>query len=1164
MSLELLGKAYSQEKFELFIERIFDVEPIDTRFKSEGLTKQHLEHIDSYKFIGRTRLSDKSRLGFFVFKSKSENIEKKRVGFNAIIPSLTKKHIITHALVAIYHEKSEVWRLSYVSFDIKDGKQSLNTSVKRYTYELGSDIPIKTAKSQIGQLLNSSTTTKKLLEEVFSVEKLNDRFFTDYKKLFEKLNSYLLENNFSNFQRDKSNIRAFSKKLLGRITFLYFLQKKGWLGVKKEWGDGNRDFLRSTFKSINGEKNFYEEYLKPIFFNGLSQKRKDDNFELLHCKIPFLNGGLFEQKEFDNEFLMIDNTLFDEIFKTLSHYNFTIIEDTPHESEVAIDPEMLGKVFENLLEENYKSGKGAFYTPREIVHYMCKESIYEYLLSDFLIKKEEIRELVFDGILNETLDKNDIKIVESKIKTIKILDPAIGSGAFPMGLLSELVHILEILDDELDVVQAKVDIIQKSIYGIDIDASAVEIAQLRFWLSIVVEDKEPRALPNLDFKIMQGNSLLETVNGFDPLEKEDKKITKSRIRHANNQTSDDIILLMQDKFKKYFKEHNSKKKKDIYDTIKSDVLRILSKSIEKFESAPSLLEQTKKEQLEWENNFEIRSILKKVVNDYHKSESTQELFFYKIYFKEVIDKGGFNIIIGNPPYLRVQGIEKKASEQYKKVFNSATGSYDLYVLFAEKGLGLLAKDGILNYIMPHKWINSAFGKGLREVSKDKLLKFISFGAYQVFNASTYTSLVWFKNTKVETLDYVETDKDLLTNKALEEYLFGLKDEDYTKIKNSELSKESWVFTDKKTYDVLQKMNRQPSTMRTMGEIFQIFTGLQTSKDSVYFIKNCRDEDNLVIGFSDELQKEVKIEKNFVKPLLKGGDVHRYEKLKSNKVVIFPYSIKDEKAILYTEDEIKEEFPNGYSYLKECENVLRNRERGKLKNDKFWYRYIYPKNLVLFQREKLITPYLSLGSQLSYDKNGKFYGNTKCFGLIKKDKYKESYKFYLSILNSKLMWFFIKNTSLVFSGGYYTYNTKVLEPFPLPKIENLEDTKPFEILVDYIMLLKTLDKPINEYVSNEHIVKSFEEVLDGMVYELYFKEEFESKLIQFEKEKGYIRFIEYAKEDYASIDGLDELEAIEVIGESYKRLKEPYNRIRNNLILLSIHFKELIKPIMESL
>lgn len=1057
MRLGLLGKKYSQEAFETFVKEVFNVDEIDTRFKSEGLTKKNLEHIETYKFIGRTRLSDKSRLGFFVFKSKGQNIENKRVGFNAIIPSLTKKHIITHALVAIFHPDSEVWRLSYVAFDIKNGKQTLNTSIKRYTYELGAGIPIKTAQNQLQQIVDSEKVTKKLLEEVFSVEKLNSRFFADYKRLFEKLNSYLEEHNFSSFERDRVNIRAFSKKLLGRITFLYFLQKKGWLGVKSVWGDGERDFLKATFHAIDDTKNFYEDYLKKIFFEGLSKKRTDDRFELLDCKIPFLNGGLFEPKDFDHEFLMIDNALFAEILTTLSHYNFTIIEDTPHDSEVAIDPEMLGKVFENLLEENYKSGKGAFYTPREIVHYMCKESIYEYLVADDFTNKEAVKKLVFEGELDPTTETQKIK---EKIAAIKVLDPAIGSGAFPMGLLGELIHILELLDENLDVVQAKIDIIQNSIYGIDIDPSAVEIAQLRFWLSIVVDEKEPRALPNLDFKIMIGNSLLETIHGDDPL----------KARRGLNEKIERLNHL----FQEFYNAHDNKNQ--IRVKVSKSLTAIFKPLRERYSQQQTLNSDEKDVKKDLDNAFKAKDIAN-ILKDLTEKGFSNQLFLYKLFFKDILERGGFNIIIGNPPYLRVQGIDKEVSEQYKKQFSSATGSYDLYVLFVEKGLSLLAKDGILNYIMPHKWINSAFGKGLREISKENLLKFISFGAYQVFNASTYTSLVWFKNAKVKTLDYVESDRDLLDNKALETYLFGLKEDDYTHIKNRDLTKESWIFTDKQTYEILQKLKKQDSRVE---KVLKIFTGLQTSKDSVYFLKDCRSQGNLIIGYSEELDKEIKIEKGLVKPLLKGGDVHRYEKLKSDKVVILPYSIRNNKATLYTENELKEKFPDGYRYLKECEDILRGREKGRFDIDGEWFQYGRKQGIVNALTEKLIQPDISLGGNYAYDKDGEFYHTTTLYGYVKHSDVKESYKFYMAILNSKLLWWFLKQTGTTLANGYFRFKTTYLNPFSLPKIENIEKTKPFEILVDYVMFAKEQKMTLES--------SYFESVIDGMVYDLYFENE----------------------------------------------------------------------------
>ena len=1142
-----LSSRYSTDDFENFIcERFYGLEISDGGYTDEYLSESEKDHIQDYRYLGQSELDDGKEIGFFEFRSTSSHIENKRVGYNNILKEFAKDYILDGAIASFSHNESKVWRLSFVGIDYDAGKVNV-TNLKRFTYVLGESIPIKTP---LAQLKNLKSQNLNEIEKAFSVEALNDKFFKDYKELFISLNDYFLKNNFANFARDEENIRAFNKKLLGRITFLYFLQKKGWMGVKENWGDGDKNFLQNTF-SKSGEKNFYEEYLRAIFFEGLNEDRRDNNdcFELLDCKMPFLNGGLFESKEFDKEYLHIDNAIFKNIFEIFSRYNFTIIEDLPHDSEVAVDPEMLGKVFENLLEDNYKSGKGAFYTPREIVHYMCKESIFSYLITDFSENEEAIRELVFKGNSDGGFFRNakNARAVEQKIKSIKILDPAIGSGAFPMGLLLELVEILQSLNRTIDTVQAKIDIIERSIYGIDIDASAVEIAQLRFWLSIVVDGDEPVALPNLDYKIMAGNSLLETINGFDPLLKEDKRITQSRIRHSDKQTADDVILLMKDKFHKYFNEHSSVKKKEIYETIKFDVINILNKSIKKFEATSSLLEQTKKEQVKWENDFKIRSMLSKIIDDYNQKESTQELFFYKIYFKEVLDSGGFNIVIGNPPYLRVQGIDKDASVQYKEQFKSASGKYDLYVLFVEKGLSLLAKDGILNYIMPHKWINSAFGKGLREVSKDKLFKFISFGAYQVFNASTYTSLVWFRNSKVKTLDYVESDRDLLDNKALENYLFGLKYNNYTHIKNSELSKESWIFTDKKTYEILQKIKKQPLNLKDIFEYIQV--GIQGMGDEIFYLKGKFENDNF-IGFSTALDQEIILEKDIVKPILMGDNVKRYAPLKNDYFVIYPHYLDGKKTKPYEEGILKEKFPLTYSYLLNFKDELINKKIKYKTNKKYWYSLHRAREISLFEQEKILTPYLSIGGDMSLDKNF-FYTNTKNYTLIKYPNIEESYKFYLAILNSKLFWFFIQNTGTVFRGGYFAYTTDYLSSFNFPKIKNQEDTKPLENLVDYIMLLKILDKPINKYVSNEHIVNSFEEVLDAMVYELYFKEEFESKDIE---------FIEYAKEDYGELKEND----TEIVLNAYRTLIQTKNKIRNNLILIGIEFPDLILPIKRSI
>jgi hypothetical protein len=437
--------------------------------------------------------------------------------------------------------------------------------------------------------------------------------------------------------------------------------------------------------------------------------------------------------------------------------------------------------------------------------------------------------------------------------------------------------------------------------------------------------------------------------------------------------------------------------------------------------------------------------------------------------------------------MRVQDIEKEMSKKYKIIFQSSMGSYDLYVLFTETGLNLLSKKGILNYIMPHKWVNSDFGKGLREVSKNNIYKLISFDAYQVFNASTYTSLVWFDKMQCSKLNYTQLTKNLTTNLELEHYLKSLSDDDFSKIENQKLSDDSWILTNQQTHNILEKISQQP--LKVSDVFAKIFQGIATSKDSVYFLTDIIEKNKLLECYSKELGKRILIEKGLVKPLLKGDDVHRYETLSANKVVIFPYYIlnknEKEQAVLYSEADIKNKFPNGYIYLKECETVLRNRERGRLKNDDHWFKYIYPKNLILFNKEKITQPDISLGGNFAHDKNGEFYQTTTLYGYIKYPEIKESYRFYLSIFNSQLLWWYLKSTGTVLAGGYFRFKSRYVETFPLPKLTHLKDAAPFEKLTDEIIKGK----------QNGKNTAALEAQIDTMVYQLYDLTADEIKIIE---------------------------------------------------------------------
>ena len=1034
------------------------------------------------------------------------------------------------------------------------------------------------------------------IEEAFSVENVTKDFFDIYKEKFLELKEYLDTNEdfTKEAQEHKFTSEQFAKKLMGQLAFLYFLQKKGWLGVLcvktvittkeydnlfyssnaakaiipkiyekvredeyrikvsllvsseftneeadvlasafttgkfdvQRWGEGSKTFVRDLFTSCQKTKSkaFFNNYLEPLFYEALNHKRGQNSYyKRFNCKVPFLNGGLFEPlKNYDWKYTNFN--IPDEIFSNINEkgireadgildifdrYNFTMNEDEPLEREVAVDPEMLGKIFENLLDVSDRKSKGAFYTPREIVHYMCQESIINYLVNEIDAPYEDIKQFVLYG---EIMKDEDCSIrtlqgekkrtipdsvyeklmkIDNALANIRVADPAVGSGAFPLGILSEIVKTRDNITyyyaamlnsneekrrkhEERSLYNLKWNTIKNSIYAVDIEASAVDIAKLRLWLSLVIDvdleptiddammgnkkQKEPRTLPNLEYNIMCGNSLVDEYEGIQFFDKKLLNPDSNDFKGIQMELfAEDMGNYIDELFKQQevlFGEQNPEHKKEMKEEINKIIDNIIVSKLSRYN------EQT-------------------AIKKYNECRSMGEkpFFIWELEFGRVFkEKGGFDIVMGNPPYLRIQGIQQvnaELAELYKKKFVSATGSFDLYVLFVEKGLQLCNQVGLVNYIMPHKWVNSAFGKGLRgELSAKKAMrKMISFGSYQVFNASTYTALIWVSRNENKKVRYFEFDYDIENNRQLQGALYNLQSEDYAQISSDALESDNWVLTSNKIDKVISKLKEQPYTIK---DIFKkIFQGIATSKDSVYFLKNAYEKDGMVHGFSDELVKDIVIESGLAKPLLKGYQVHQYMTGKTDNYVIVPYKLcgdsDDKKALLYTEAELNELFPLGYEYLKECEETLRQRERGKLLNDEYWYRYIYPKNLNLFENEKILTPEISLGTNMMYDA-GVFYHNTKVYSLVKKDEFPLSYKFYLALLNSNVMWFFLKNTGYVLRGGYYTFKTNYLEPFPLPDVKDKEVVTNIEQLVDKAML------NVKEEMDNKEISRKLNEII----------------------------------------------------------------------------------------
>ena len=1060
-------------------------------------------HVKDGGHVGNIRLDDGRSLAIFRFEvADNVQISRNRKSLRDIAAKYVDQGLIHGALVFYYSQNQDDYRLTFIAkqtyFNESGELVNKETAPKRYTFLLGKNEPCTTAASRLIELANKKNYGSIYLTDVidaFSVERLNKEFFNGYKAQYKK---------FVDTLSDTKPHRDYVKKLLGRLVFLQFLQKKGWMGVpvsNAKWEGGDKNYLSKLVDNYANNNRLLSDVLEPLFFKTLNEKRNGDIADGKlgeNIKIPYLNGGLFDKDRIDELDIDFPYSYFKDLMDFFSQYNFTIDENDPDDSEVGIDPEMLGHIFENLLEDN--KDKGAFYTPKEIVQYMCRQSVIQYLKTHEPSDQyaDAIEQLINDSVVSPMLQSKSIatRFIQL-LKEVKVCDPAIGSGAFPMGILYVLYHAIHHLHSHaephgnFDSTQTKRDIIQNNIFGVDIEQGAVDIARLRFWLALVVDADKPQPLPNLDYKITCGNSLLSRYPIDAPIEnvfveynkgkKEDEKMTLAKYKElvsnytntSNHQTKELFRKTIED-IKCAFKTELSKQFKERLAKLRGKVIML---------EGPTLFgERTKAEKAELKKLKKKLNTLEKEQEDIQTNKLYVDAFEWRFEFPQLLnDDGdfmGFDIVIGNPPYLRIQGIRDanpSFAEELVKKYESSTGSFDLYAVFTERGLQIIKHSGIVNYIMPDKWTNAAFGKGLRSVvtSKKSAYKIISFGAYQVFNASTYTALQWFVPNSKE-LHYYQLDRNLTTNQELGIYLNSINNIEASIIDNEKLTKDQWTLTVGVTSSILKKLESHP---RRIADVFdKIFQGLATSKDDVYFLYDCQEDEKYIIGYSKQLNRNIKIEKGLVKPLLKGEDVHRYDNIKTNRYVIFPYKLNNGKAVLYSEKDLSVLFPNGYSYLKECEDILRNREKGRFNIDGEWFQYGRKQGILYAEKEKLVAPEISLGGNFAYDDKGEFYSTTKVYGYIKKSNIVEGYKFWMALFNSRLFWFFIQNTGYVLRGGYYTFKTDYVNPFPVPKDIPQKIEEAIVRVVDDILMQKKDNPQVD--------TKSLEREIDFLVYKLY--------------------------------------------------------------------------------
>lgn len=408
---ETFNTDFDINRFEKFIKELFNEFQIEER--SGTVWKEYQGYIDSYSVLGSYEDNSKRIIDVLVVKLKrTSSRDRARTMQRNFVAKYLDKAKKDAALVAFYGNDPQDWRFSFVKLEYQlkkddDGKGTVEkelTPAKRYSFLVGVNEPNHTCKKQFLGLIKQEEINPSLkeIEAAFSIDNVTKEFYHEYKELYLELNKSLEKaierDTYVKKEFDEKNIPTvdFAKKLLGQIVFIYFLQKKGWLGVEKdkELGSGPKNFLRKLFdKEIVPYDNFFNDILEPLFYVALATEPDDDYYRRFNCKIPFLNSGLFEPingYNWEGTKIVLDNAIFKNILDTFDRFNFTVKEDEPLEKEVAIDPEMLGKVFENLLEIKDRKSKGSYYTPREIVHYMCQQSLINYLETNTGIQREDI------------------------------------------------------------------------------------------------------------------------------------------------------------------------------------------------------------------------------------------------------------------------------------------------------------------------------------------------------------------------------------------------------------------------------------------------------------------------------------------------------------------------------------------------------------------------------------------------------------------------------------------------------------------------------------------------------------------------------------------------------------------------------------------------------
>jgi type I restriction-modification system DNA methylase subunit len=888
-----------------------------------------------------------------------------------------------------FHDAMGHFRFSLITKQYA-GTKSQFSNYRRHTYFVSPDLPAYTFINQIGK---ADFTSIETITYAFSVEPVTKEFYKKYEEIFRKDAEASITLKWTAEQK-----RLYTQRFFNRLMFLAFLERKGWLNF-----NGRKDYLRALYADYHvndtdkRSANFHRSRLNNLFFWGLNNPRGDErnnkDFQEIKCKIgdvPYLNGGLFEEESDDQDWFFPDSVVVNILNDLIYYFNFTVTESTPLDIEVAVDPEMLGKIFEELVTGRHESG--SYYTPKPVVAFMCRESLKGYLETSLPNESPEALALFVDD--NDPAELRNPEAALAALRRVRVCDPACGSGAYLLGMLHELLELRECLFaarqlDPKTVYERKLEIIQNNLYGVDKDVFAVNIARLRLWLSLIVdyEGNDPPPLPNLDFKIEAGDSLTapDPSGGLQP----------DMFRYGQVQ---EFLHLKNE----YMSVHAGQvEKKKLATQIKDLRAKIeewahpkeLDKSLNAFDWQVDFAEVFAPELAIGTLGGSIAIIVNNIGGQMELTPAPQQ--------------GGFDIVLANPPYVRQELLgdyKRQLKPVYPEVFS---GTADLYVYFYARAHQLLRPGGVACFISSNKWLRAGYGENLRQYLLDEqaFILVVDFGELPVFQtASTFPAIfLWQKKARGNTSTKWAVVKNL--QDCLDEGIV----EHVTRI--SQILPASQFGTGKSRLNTQETANQRiimESKGQRLGELMggAINFGIKTGFNDAFWI----DQSTYTKLITQNTRN-----KEIIKPLLRGDDVRRYESHFRNIYILWTYigvSIKD--------------YPEIFEHLQGYEKQLRNR----LDQGNYWWELRSCGYYDDFQKPKIVYPIIGKTSRFVMDMSANFT-NDKTFFLPTDDWC------LLGILNSQSAFEYLKSTCSILGddmkGGRLEFRSIYMKTLPIPDV-----------------------------------------------------------------------------------------------------------------------------------